>query len=104
MKTYTGYLLTDYVPENDWPEAGEIYVALDLQNRLGPQTWLVAVMGDGTCQGDTVQLGLFWEVGIAVYFALMLNRNPDVLKRHLEGVEEYYKQLAKHNKSHTRSP
>ena len=57
MKIYDGYLIEEYVNEFNWPEIGEVYIALDLQNRLGPQTWLVAIMGDGTSQGDTTQLG-----------------------------------------------
>lgn len=85
MKVYTGYLIKEYVQEDDWPEIGEVYVSLDIQNSLGPQTWLVAIMGDGTCQGDTTRLGLFWRAGCAVDFALFLERNPDVLKRYNRG-------------------
>lgn len=69
MRTYDGYLIEEYVNEFDWPEIGEIYIALDLQNRLGPQTWLVAIMGDGTSQGDAIQLGLFWKYEYALHFA-----------------------------------
>lgn len=69
MKTYDGYLRNEYVDEQNWPEIGEIYIALDPQNRLGPQTWVVAIMGDGTSQGDTTQLGLFWKKENALIFA-----------------------------------
>jgi len=68
VKIYDGYLIEEYVKEQDWPDIGEVYMALDLQNRLGPQTWLVAIMGDGTSQGDTVQLGLFWKYEYGLHF------------------------------------
>ena len=71
MKLYDGYLISEYVKEGDYPEIGEVFVCLDIQNRLGPQTWLVAVMGDGTCQADTTQLGLFWKQGLAINMALL---------------------------------
>ena len=93
MKIYTGYLM--YEKEGDYPEVGEIYLALDPQNRLGPQTWLVSVMGDGTSEGDTVQLGLFWRAGIATEFLLLLNRRPGILAAHLKRVDEYYKSYQK---------
>ena len=69
MKVYDGYLIEEYVKEEDWPDINEVYVALDIQNTLGGQTWLVAVMGDGTSQGDSVRLGLFWKHEYALHFA-----------------------------------
>jgi len=84
MKIITGYLLPDYVKEDEWPDKGELYVSLDIQNRLGPQTWLVAIAGDGLSQEDAIELGLFWRVGIAVDFLLTLEHNPEVLKRCLK--------------------
>jgi len=71
MKFYDGYLTTEYVDQWDWPSPGEVYIALDLQNRLGPSTWLVGLMGNGTHQGDTVQLGLFWQKKYATHFAYL---------------------------------
>jgi len=69
-REYVNYLDSEEdVKERDWPETGEIYIALDPQNRLGVQTWLVARMGDGTLQGDTIQLGLFWKIENARIFA-----------------------------------
>ena len=93
MKIFTGYLITEYVPEDEWPDVGELYMALDQQNRLGPQTWLVAVQGEGTMQEDSVRIGLFWRAGIATDFIVMLDRNPDIVERHLEKVGNYYKEL-----------
>jgi hypothetical protein len=69
MKIFNGYLTETYVKEHDWPAMGEIFVGLDQQNRLGPQTWLVAIQGDGTLQGDTQLLGLFWKQNLAIRFA-----------------------------------
>ena len=74
MKIFTGYLIPEYVSEDEWPDIGELFLSLDLQNRLGPQTWIVAIQGDGTSQKDSVQLGLFWSVRIATEFIIMLNR------------------------------
>ena len=91
MKIFTGYLIPEYVSEDEWPDIGELFMSLDLQNRLGSQTWLVAIEGDGTLQEDTVQIGLFWSVGIATDFILMLENNPEVLARHLKSVKNYYK-------------
>jgi len=63
MKVFDGF-----APQDDL-EPGDVAVALDPQERLGERTWLVFIQGDGTLEGDTVQLGLFWERSHAVMFA-----------------------------------
>ena len=88
MKIYTGYMM--YEKEEDWPDVGEIFVCLDVQNRLGPQTWLIGVQGDGTSQGDTVQICLFWEVYTAVKVAQFLNDDKDLLIKHIKRVNSKY--------------
>ena len=57
------------IDPQDWPEVGEIYICLDPQKRLGEETWIVSIMGDGTSEGDTVELGLFWKIEHAKLFA-----------------------------------
>lgn len=60
------------IPQQDWPPAGAVYVYVskDCQHRLGPwPAWVVATMGDGTLEGDTVQHGIFWHRDDAVMFA-----------------------------------
>jgi len=61
--------LLQQTDERDWPQAGDVYVAPDGQQRCGPGSWVVAVMGDGTFEGDTEQLGIFWHKGNAMLFA-----------------------------------
>ena len=70
MKIYDDFLIPDYVKEENWPKIGEIFVALDPQLRCGTGTFVVATQGDGTCIGDTVQLGLFWKKEDAILFDL----------------------------------
>ncbi|MHB1419527.1 MAG: hypothetical protein ACYCX4_08025 [Bacillota bacterium] len=62
------------IQEQDWPEPGTVYVCLDPQKRLGDRTWSVSVMGDGTAEGDTVLLGLFWQQENAAMFAELYSR------------------------------
>ena len=93
MKTFNGYLIPEYVQEDDWPDIGEIFVALDQQNRLGPETWLVAVQGDGTAQGDTVQLGLFWWKQVAIKFVETIENDDTFLQSHLKRVDQYYERM-----------
>lgn len=57
------------IDQKDWPEVGQIYVTQDSHKRLGDITWVVARMGDGTLEGDTIQLGLFWELPLALFCA-----------------------------------
>jgi len=94
MKIYDGYLITEYVKPEDWPEPAEIFISLDIQNRLGPQTWLVAIMGNGTCQDDTVQKALFWEFGDAFLFADRMEKgiewitNKEQIKEVISKIED----------------
>ena len=70
------------VPHQDWPPAGAVYVCRDCQRRLGPwPAWVVATMGDGTLDGDTLQHGIFWRREDAELFA-------ESKRRALEPVEE----------------
>ena len=69
MKFYDGHLIEEYVDEADWPEIGEVFICLDPQHRLGTDTWVVALQGDGTLIGDSTQLGLFWKKEYALHFA-----------------------------------
>ena len=57
------------IPTQDWPPAGAVFVCRDPQRRTAPECWNVAIMGNGTLEGDTVQLGLFWHREDAVLFA-----------------------------------
>ena len=57
------------IPTQDWPPAGAVYVCEDCQHRCGSESWVVSIMGDGTLEGDTVQLGIFWRKENAVLFA-----------------------------------
>jgi len=66
-------ILWQDIPQDLWPPAGAIHVCLDPQKRLGPETWSVSIMGDGTLEGDTVQMGLFWSKANALLFAKALN-------------------------------
>lgn len=66
-----------YIPKEQWPTPGEIYVCQDPQDTLGEETWVVAAMGDGTAEGDTVNLGMFWDKGIAVDVAEMISSEVD---------------------------
>lgn len=59
----------DEISKEDWPEAGELFVCRTRYPRLFPESWLVAVQGDGTCEGDTVHRGLFWTKEDALFFA-----------------------------------
>lgn len=59
------------IPYEDLPNPGQLYICLDPQKRLGEKTWSVSLMGNGTSEGDTVQLGLFWRIENARLFALV---------------------------------
>lgn len=93
MKIFNGYLIPEYVKEDDWPDIGEIFVSLDQQNRLGSETWLVAIQGDGTAQEDNLLLGLFWWEQVAVKFAEIIKDDDSFLQAHLKRVDEYYKRM-----------
>jgi len=69
MKVYTDCLVHEYVKAEDFPKAGELFVAIDPQLRCGKETFVVGIMGDGTLEGDTTQYGLFWKREMAVLFA-----------------------------------
>lgn len=70
MKWNEYQVLYNEIPKRELPQIGQLYICLDSQKRLGPETWSVSIMGDGTLQGDTVQLGLFWRIENARLFAL----------------------------------
>lgn len=57
------------ISEEDLPKKDSICVYKDPRRRLGPATWIVSKMGDGTLENDTVQLGLFWRLSAARVFA-----------------------------------
>jgi len=76
---------TKKVPREQWPQPGEIYICLDPQQQLGPETWLVSCMGDGTLKGDTVQLGLFWKKELAVEFA----KDIELTRKTFEFIRQY---------------
>lgn len=59
----------DEISKEDWPKAGELFVCRTRHPPLFPESWLVAVQGDGTCEGDTVNRGLFWTKEDALFFA-----------------------------------
>ena len=73
MKTYTGYL--QYEAPKDYPKIGEVFVALDINNSLGPQTWVLAIMGDSVTQDDCKEIGFFKKVGFAVNFGSLAERD-----------------------------
>ncbi len=56
------------IDEINWPDPGQIFIAKDPQNRLGPDTWGVARMKDHN-EYDLTSLGLFWEKDDALIFA-----------------------------------
>lgn len=60
------------IEKKDWPKPGEVYICKDTQKRLGSETWIVSIMGDGTFEGDTVQQGIFWRMVNAEIFAQAL--------------------------------
>lgn len=57
------------IARKDWPMVGEAYVCLDPQKTLGEETWSVSILGDGSLNGDTLQLGLFWGKETAIFVA-----------------------------------
>ena len=61
--------LWNEIEEKDWPDIDEIYICLDPQKTLGLGTFSVSRMGNGTLEGDTVELGLFWQKNHAMLFA-----------------------------------
>ena len=61
------------IAREHWPEAGQIFICQDEGDTLGPSTWSVAIQGDGTLEGDTVNLGLFWELEEALTYATAKN-------------------------------
>ena len=67
------------IPRVNWPHQGEIFICLDPQERLGPETWSVSQFWeqDGTkdiehC--DIIGRGLFWTKSDAILFAGILER------------------------------
>jgi len=63
------------IAKSDWPCAGEIYVSRATgqeTSAVGPDGYCVAVMGDGTLEGDTVRRGLFWTKEDALEFGALL--------------------------------
>lgn len=57
------------IKQEDWPKAGEIFICLDPQKRLGPQTWTVSEFHNHDTEIDVVGRGLFWKKDDAVIFA-----------------------------------
>jgi hypothetical protein len=60
------------IPEKGWPKAGEIFVCLDPQKRLGNETWSVAEFHDHDKEIDIIGRGLFWTKEDAIVFAKTL--------------------------------
>lgn len=71
MKIYDKYW--DQIDRLEWPAVGEIFVCKSSHPKLYPESWLVAVQGDGTLAGDTILRGIFWAQADAIDFARMLD-------------------------------
>jgi hypothetical protein len=65
------------VQPKDRPAAGEVYLCrateLGEMQAIGVSGYVVAVMGDGTPEGDTVRRGMFWTKADALVFANALH-------------------------------
>ena len=73
-------------------EVGSIYSGIEFKgtsfNRYG-----VFVHGDGTLQGDTVCLGIFWEPETAEWFAEKVKAG-EILKEKVEQIRSTMEEIA----------
>jgi len=72
-KPYLLYSISwDLITRQCWPRPGQVYICKVLPMAaavVGHSGYAVSVMGDGTLEGDTVQMGLFWTRRNAELFA-----------------------------------